>query len=99
MQSLSLSDNKNIRAISDLQVLGQLNELYQLDVQDCPLAHMFEYEQKVFEKFPRLQILDNKDKDGNDVFFEEQDLMLTSESEDSNKKSEHEVFINPSTNK
>ena len=65
LQSLSLSDNE-IRSADDLKPLAGL-PIAQLDLSGTALAEQADYRDKVFQIFKELQILDNKDKDGNEV--------------------------------
>lgn len=69
LQSLSISDN-TIGTAEDLSVLSKL-PLAQLDISGTPLADQQDYRDKVFKLFKDLQILDNKDKDGNEVEYED----------------------------
>ncbi len=71
LQSLSISDN-NIKTVDDLKVLKDL-PLAQLDVSGTELAEQEGYHDKVFSLFKELQILDNKDKEGKEVEYEDDD--------------------------
>lgn len=74
LQSLSLSDNQsNIKSVDDLKALSSL-ALAQLDLSGTDLAKQDDYRDKVFALFTDLQILDNKDKDGNEVEYDEDDI-------------------------
>ena len=80
LQSLSLSDN-DIKSADDLKCLAGV-DLAQLDLSGCELAKQADYRDKVFRMFQNLQILDNKDKDGNEVDYEEDDFENDEEGED-----------------
>ncbi|CAD8075513.1 unnamed protein product [Paramecium primaurelia] len=63
---LSLADNK-ISTFEDLEPLKQLKQLQQLDLADNPISQLPGYFNKVFQLIPSLQVLDNKDKDGQEI--------------------------------
>ena len=71
LQSLSINDN-NIKSIDDLKVLKDLS-IAQLDLTGTELAKQDNYRDKVFELLDELQILDNKDKEGNDIEYDEEE--------------------------
>jgi acidic leucine-rich nuclear phosphoprotein 32 family protein A/C/D len=54
--------------------LTKLDKLIQLDLSECPIAEKPDYRKKVFEMFPSLNILDNKDVDGLSFDYEDGDL-------------------------
>eukprot|EP00331_Platyophrya_macrostoma_P021354 CAMPEP_0176445914 /NCGR_PEP_ID=MMETSP0127-20121128/24003_1 /TAXON_ID=938130 /ORGANISM="Platyophrya macrostoma, Strain WH" /LENGTH=203 /DNA_ID=CAMNT_0017831827 /DNA_START=201 /DNA_END=812 /DNA_ORIENTATION=+ len=72
LQSLSLGGNP-ISNIDDLKPLTALQQIVQLDLFGCPVSEQADYREKVFGLFPSLQILDNKDPDGEDVEYAEDD--------------------------
>jgi len=72
LQSLSLGGNP-IATFDDLSALIKLNKLIQLDLFGCPVSEDGKYREKVFIMFPSLQILDNKDKEGVEVDYDEDD--------------------------
>jgi len=57
----------------DIERLAKLDKLIQLDLYGCPISEKPTYREQLFKLFPNLQILDNKDKDGNEVDYEEED--------------------------
>ncbi|CAD8168383.1 unnamed protein product [Paramecium pentaurelia] len=63
---LSLADNK-ISTFEDVEPLKQLKQLQQLDLADNPITQLPGYFNKVFQLIPSLQVLDNKDKDGQEI--------------------------------
>ncbi|CAD8071308.1 unnamed protein product [Paramecium primaurelia] len=69
---LSLAENQ-IKTFDDLEPIKQLKKLQQLDLSDNPIAKQQGYFQKVFDLVPGLQILDNKDKNGNDIQYSDDD--------------------------
>jgi acidic leucine-rich nuclear phosphoprotein 32 family protein A/C/D len=68
LQSLSLGTNK-IERFEDLEPLKKLSELVQLDLSDSSLSQKPDYRAIVFKLFPKLQILDNCDIDGNEYQY------------------------------
>ncbi|CAD8081919.1 unnamed protein product [Paramecium sonneborni] len=71
---LSLADNK-ISKFEEIEPLKQLKQLQQLDLADNPITQLPGYFNKIFEIVPSLQVLDNKDKEG-------QEIQYSSEGED-----------------
>lgn len=71
LQSLSISDNQ-VGSVDDLRPLCNL-PLAQLDLSGTVLAGKENYRDEVFAAFKDLQILDNKDKLGNEIEYEEDD--------------------------
>ncbi|CAD8160592.1 unnamed protein product [Paramecium octaurelia] len=63
---LSLADNK-IQKFEEVEPLKQLKQLQQLDLADNPITQLPGYFNKIFELIPSLQILDNKDKEGQEI--------------------------------
>jgi len=72
LQSLSLGCN-NIKEYSQLEVLGKLDHLIQLDLSDCELSNTENYRTTMFQRFPNLKILDNKDQEGQEFEYSESD--------------------------
>ena len=72
LQSLSLGGNP-ISNIDDLKALTGLQKIVQLDLFGCPVSEQADYREKIFGLFPSLQILDNKDADGEEVEYAEDD--------------------------
>ena len=66
LQSLALGGNE-IKGVEDLTPLQDLENLTDLDLLGCDVNILERYREKVFEKLPHLLILDNCDKDGNDL--------------------------------
>lgn len=79
IESISLSENK-IEKFDDLKPLTGFKDLLQLDLSATPLAMKSEYRSKIFEMFPSLQILDNRDQEGN--LFKYSDDEVDNERED-----------------
>jgi hypothetical protein len=65
--------NNKITEYSQLEALKKLTKLVQLDLSECPVASKADYRAKLFEMFSSLEILDNKDADGNSYDYEEGD--------------------------
>jgi len=72
LQSLSLGGNP-ISSFEDLQAFTKLSKLIQLDLFGCPMSEDPKYRERIFSLFPSLQILDNRDKEGVEVDYEEED--------------------------
>jgi len=72
LQSLSISEN-NVNTVEDLKPLYSL-PLAQLDLSGTAVADQADYRDKVFAVFKDLQILDNSDKDGNEVEYDDDDF-------------------------
>lgn len=72
LQSLSLGGNP-IEQYKDLEVLGGLDNLVQLDLFGCPISEKPDYREKVFKLFSKLQILDNQDEEGHDVDYDDEE--------------------------
>ena len=85
IESISLSENK-IEKFEDLKPLTGFKDLLQLDLSATPLAMKPEYRSKIFEMFPSLQILDNRDQEGN--------LFKYSDDEDENEGNDEDDLEN-----
>mmetsp|Transcript_17444 Transcript_17444/g.19862 ORF Transcript_17444/g.19862 Transcript_17444/m.19862 type:complete len:212 (-) Transcript_17444:167-802(-) len=72
LQSLSIGGNP-ISSLDDLKPLTKLEKLVQLDLFGSPLSEQDGYREKVFGMFSGLQILDNKDADGEEVEYAEEE--------------------------
>jgi acidic leucine-rich nuclear phosphoprotein 32 family protein A/C/D len=62
-----------IQDTQDLEPLKDLSTLVQLDLFGCPISEKADYRDKVFTIFSGLEILDNQDKEGNDVDYDEEE--------------------------
>ena len=88
LQSLSLGSN-SISTIQDLKPLGNLRELVQLDVSDTKVAKLPDYREALFSLIPHLQILDNQNKDNQEIAYSEDDSSeLLDEDEEESSSSE-----------
>ncbi|CAD8068716.1 unnamed protein product [Paramecium sonneborni] len=91
--SLSLTNNQ-IVSLDELHVLTKLNNLQQLDFQNNQVEQQKDYRKKIFEMFPNLQIFDNKNKDGNNIKYSDEDINdkegLKSDSEYNENDKDHE---------
>lgn len=72
LECVSIGDNK-INSINDLKPLTGIDSIVQLDFSGTKFSETSDYREKVFEHFPNLIILDNKDKDGNSYQFESEE--------------------------
>lgn len=76
-----------IAKLEDLKSLKELKNLVQLDIQETQLSKEKDYFQKVFKFLPNLEILNDKDKEGNEVDFDED-----YQGEDDNEDDEEEDY-------
>ena len=76
LQSLALGGNE-IKGFEDLAPLKDLENLTDLDLLGCDVNILEGYRDKVFETLPHLLILDNCDKDGNDLDINNEDDELS----------------------
>merc|ERR1711872_197770 len=85
---ISLSNNK-FKAISSLEPLKCLENLKYLEVANNPFTEEEEVRSRIFTMLPRLELLDNQDKEGNEVEDgdDEEDL---EEEEDEDSEGEEE---------
>ncbi|CAD8156440.1 unnamed protein product [Paramecium octaurelia] len=79
---LSLAEN-SIKTFAELEPIKQLKKLQQLDFSANPIAQLPGYFQKVFDLVPGLQILDNKDKNGNDISYSDYEEGIRLDSDES----------------
>eukprot|EP00828_Plagiopyla_frontata_P018506 TRINITY_DN2373_c0_g1_i8.p1 TRINITY_DN2373_c0_g1~~TRINITY_DN2373_c0_g1_i8.p1 ORF type:complete len:223 (-),score=55.43 TRINITY_DN2373_c0_g1_i8:31-699(-) len=70
LQSLSLGGNR-IANIDEITALKRYTQLVELDFLGCHITNIQGYREKLFLEFPNLLILDNADKDGNEVDLDE----------------------------
>lgn len=70
VQTLSLMNNK-ITDFAQLEPLKKVEKLVQLDLSECPVADKPDYRAKLFAMFDQLEILDNKDAEGNSIDYGE----------------------------
>ncbi|CAD8073945.1 unnamed protein product [Paramecium sonneborni] len=84
LMCLSLAENQ-IKTFSELEPIKNLKKLQQLDLSDNPISEQADYFKNVFDLVPGLQVLDNKDKNGNDIQYsdDEEDGNGAEGSEDS----------------
>mmetsp|Transcript_27709 Transcript_27709/g.31956 ORF Transcript_27709/g.31956 Transcript_27709/m.31956 type:complete len:212 (+) Transcript_27709:85-720(+) len=81
LQSLSLGGNP-ISNLDDLRPLTKLEKIVQLDLFGSPISETDGYREKIFGMFSNLQILDNKDADGEEVEYDEAEDDEDDEGED-----------------
>lgn len=65
---MSLGSN-NICSFQELRPLQNLKELVQLDLSDCPICELPDYRTTVFAMIPSLEILDNKNRKGEELVY------------------------------
>ena len=65
LQVLKIGNNK-IQTIDEVKQLAGLTELIQLDIQHNPITNVDNYRQQILDAFPKLEVLDGKDRDGGD---------------------------------
>lgn len=91
IKSLSMSYNPNIFEFSDVKPLSSyLPELRQIDLAGSPLAQKENYREKIFEMFPKLELLDNLDEKGSEVKVDENELMQNQDVEEISEGNEEE---------
>ena len=66
LQSLSLGGNK-IKTYEDLEYLKKMDNLIDLELLGCEICELDGFKEKIFEIYPRLFLLNNFDKEGNDM--------------------------------
>ena len=74
LQQLALGGNP-IKTLEEVKVLSKLRELKEVDFIQCPVSELPDYRQKVYELIDGLDILDNCDRDGNQV-ADDEDVIL-----------------------
>ena len=85
LRTLKLKDNE-IKNLEDLKCLEVLKELASLNLSGNPVTEVEDYREKIYEMFPKLDILDGFDKGGNEI--------NTEENED-DEEEEYQVEENP----
>lgn len=90
LQALSLGGNY-IKSLEDLSPLKAIDSLNDLDLLGCEINMMEDYRDKVFEILPQLQILDNYDREGNDL--DEDDIYKEEELQKGRELITKEVII------
>ena len=56
-----------------MEALKGLANLFQLDIADTDVSKLNDYRNTVFEMFPNLKILDNKDREEQSVMYSDND--------------------------
>ncbi|CAK93087.1 unnamed protein product (macronuclear) [Paramecium tetraurelia] len=69
---LSLADNQ-IKSFEELRVLSNLPQLQQLDLSDNKVEQQTGYHQKIFQMLPNLQVLDNKNQEGEEIEYSDEE--------------------------
>lgn len=70
LDCVSIGDNQ-INVVGDVAPLAEIESIVQLDFCETKFSESEDYREKVFELFPNLKILDNKDINGNSYEFED----------------------------
>jgi acidic leucine-rich nuclear phosphoprotein 32 family protein A/C/D len=69
---LTLSNNC-IKSLDDLEPLGSLPNLKQLDLEHCEVASLEKYRETAFDVIPSLKVLDNLDRNGDEADLDDED--------------------------
>ncbi len=80
-----------IKTLEEVKVLSKLRELKEVDFIQCPVSELPDYRQKVYEIIEGLDILDNCDKEGNQVADDEDvNHLLIQEDDEDDEEGEDE---------
>lgn len=60
-------EKNNIEKLESLEALKDLKELERLELANNPVQEVPDYREKVLDMFPKLEILDEKDREGKDL--------------------------------
>lgn len=74
--------NNRVEKIADIEVLRPLETLMNLDLIGNPVCDLEGYKEKMFEIFPKLEILDGYDKNGDEHHSENSEEDLEDEEEE-----------------
>lgn len=72
LECISIGDNK-INSFDDLKPLCAIESIVQLDLSGTKFSESKDYKEKVFQNFPNLMILDNKDEQGKSYEFDSEE--------------------------
>jgi len=72
LQMLIVGDN-DIKEYSDIEALAKLKELMSLELANTPLSEKDDYRERVFKLFPSLEALDDLDRNGNPVEYDDEE--------------------------
>jgi len=72
LQMLIVGDN-DIKEYSDVEPLAKLKELMSLELANTPLSEKDDYRERVFKLFPSLEALDDLDRNGNPVEYDDEE--------------------------
>ncbi len=75
LQQLALGGNP-IKTLEEVKVLSKLRELKEVDFIQCPVSELPDYREKVYELIDGLDILDNCDRDGNQVADDDEVILF-----------------------
>ena len=98
LQQIRLSNNRKINSFEDLKNLAKFQNLFLLELEECPISKLENYREKVFEMLPNLAYLDSISKNGDVLnngkkiifkFF----LFLDSEEDEEGEDEGDEEFI------
>ena len=83
--------NKKQKVFLELLYQVRVNSgLRQIDLAGSPLAQKENYREKIFEMFPKLELLDNLDEKGSEVKVDENELMQNQDVEEISEGNEEE---------
>ena len=80
LESLALDGNR-IESLEKFKLLSIMPKLREISLSDCPVAASEDYRERLFEILPQLEIIDDMNRDGEVIEFEESD-----ESDDSSEE-------------
>ncbi len=72
MKVIKFANNK-VKDLSEIEALKPLTNLLSLDLNENPVCNVTGYKEAVFGMFPELQLLDGLDKEGNEMFSEDEE--------------------------
>jgi len=84
---LALGGNP-IKTVEEIKVLSKLRELKEVDFIQCPVSELPDYREKVYEIIDGLDILDNCDREGNQVADDEDVIIFYIKDEDDDDEGE-----------
>lgn len=90
LQVLKLASNK-IATFDDVSSLATLKCLRNLDLENNPITKLAGYKDHMFKLIPTLELLDGYDKEGEEVFSEDDDDDIDDYGEEGEE--DHDGFI------
>jgi acidic leucine-rich nuclear phosphoprotein 32 family protein A/C/D len=72
LQMLVIGEN-DIKEYSDIEPLAKFKELMSLELANTPLSEKADYREKIFKLLPSLEALDDLDRNGNPVEYDDEE--------------------------